>query len=154
MTYVVLVIELLIADRHSLIDFPFLGITYEWHRKCCDHCSTSCKRKKNYYYYKSQPKFLPLTFTDFQQYTWLRPTSCWKICQFSEASLGVLEKFQHSSALPNINYNCAELFLRQMYWSFVTISWNSCTVFSNKLHTVLLLLTHHRNISTWNLDKF
>ena len=29
----------------------------------------------------------------------------------SEASLSKLEKFQHSSALPNIKYNCAVLFL-------------------------------------------
>ena len=28
----------------------------------------------------------------------------------SEPSLGILEKFQHSSALPNIEYNCALLF--------------------------------------------
>ena len=37
----------------------------------------------------------------------------------SEASLSQLEKFQCSSALPNIKYNCAILFLCQMYRSFV-----------------------------------
>ena len=28
-------------------------------------------------------------------------------------SLGILEKFQHSSALPNIKHNCVVLFLSQ-----------------------------------------
>ena len=37
----------------------------------------------------------------------------------SEASLSRLEKFQCSLDLPNIKYNCAILFLCQMYWSFV-----------------------------------
>ena len=40
----------------------------------------------------------------------------------SEASLSKLEKFQCSSALPNIKYNCAILFLCEMYWSFVYAS--------------------------------
>ena len=40
-------------------------------------------------------------------------------------SLGILEKFQCSSALPNIKYNCAILFLCQMYWSLVYASKNS-----------------------------
>ena len=37
----------------------------------------------------------------------------------SKPSLSILEKFQRSSALPNIKYNCAILFLCEMYWSFV-----------------------------------
>ena len=37
----------------------------------------------------------------------------------SEPSLGILEKFQHSSALPNIRYNCVVLLLSQLYWLFI-----------------------------------
>ena len=40
----------------------------------------------------------------------------------SEASPSQLKKFQRSLALPNIKYNCAILFLCQMYWSFVYAS--------------------------------
>ena len=36
----------------------------------------------------------------------------------SEPSLGILEKFQRSSALPNIKYNCVVLFLGKLYWLF------------------------------------
>ena len=34
----------------------------------------------------------------------------------SEPSLGILQNFQHRSALPNTKYNCAVLFLRQVYY--------------------------------------
>ena len=37
----------------------------------------------------------------------------------SEASLGILEKFQCSSALPNIKYNYVVLFWSQLYWVFI-----------------------------------
>ena len=37
----------------------------------------------------------------------------------SEPSSGILEKFQCSSALPNIKYNCVVLFLSQLYWLFI-----------------------------------
>ena len=37
----------------------------------------------------------------------------------SEPSLGILEKFQRSSDLPNIKYNCVLLFLNQLYWVFI-----------------------------------
>ena len=37
----------------------------------------------------------------------------------SEPSLGILEKFQRSSDLPNIKYNCALLFWSQLYWVFI-----------------------------------
>ena len=37
----------------------------------------------------------------------------------SEPSLGILEKFRHSSALPNIKYNCVVLFWSQFYWVFI-----------------------------------
>ena len=37
----------------------------------------------------------------------------------SKPSLSILEKFQCSLALPNIKYNCAILFLYEMYRSFV-----------------------------------
>ena len=37
----------------------------------------------------------------------------------SELPLGVLEKFQPSSALPNIKYKYSVLFLCQMYWLFI-----------------------------------
>ena len=40
----------------------------------------------------------------------------------SGASLCLLEKFQCSSAIPNMKYNCAILFLCQMYLSFVYAS--------------------------------
>ena len=40
----------------------------------------------------------------------------------SGASLDILEKFQCSWALPNVKYNCAILFLLQMYWSSVYAS--------------------------------
>ena len=30
---------------------------------------------------------MPLIFTDFQQSTWLRPTSCWKICEYQSHPL-------------------------------------------------------------------
>ena len=46
-----------------------------------------------------------------------------RLC-ISGASLGILEKFQHSSAVHNIKYNDAILFLCQMYWSFVYASKN------------------------------
>ena len=39
----------------------------------------------------------------------------------SEPSLGILEKFQRSSALPNIKYNCAVLFWSQLYWRFIYV---------------------------------
>ena len=39
----------------------------------------------------------------------------------SEPSLGILEKFQRSSALPNIKYNCAVLFWSQLYWVFILV---------------------------------
>ena len=47
---------------------------------------------------------------DFQQCTWLRSTSCWKICEISEPSLGILENFQCRSALFNKKYNYVVLF--------------------------------------------
>ena len=61
---------------------------------------------------------MPLIFTDFQHCTWLRFTSHWKICEYLEPSLGILEKFQHNLALSlsNIKYNCAVLFWSQLYW--------------------------------------
>ena len=37
----------------------------------------------------------------------------------SEPSLGILEKFQCSLALPNIKYNCVVLFLSQLYWLLI-----------------------------------
>ena len=37
----------------------------------------------------------------------------------SVASTGVLEKFQHSSDLPDANYDYVVLFLGQMYWLFI-----------------------------------
>ena len=40
----------------------------------------------------------------------------------SEASFGKLEKFQCSSALPNLKYNCAVLFLKEIYWLFIYAS--------------------------------
>ena len=39
--------------------------------------------------------------------------------RISEASLSKLEKFQRSSALLNIKYNCAVLFWSQLYWVFI-----------------------------------
>ena len=48
---------------------------------------------------------MPLIFTDFQQCTWLRHTSCWKICEYQCHPLGILEKFQYSLALPSTKYN-------------------------------------------------
>ena len=39
----------------------------------------------------------------------------------SEPSLGILEKFQRHSALPNIKYNCALLFWSQLYWVFIYV---------------------------------
>ena len=36
----------------------------------------------------------------------------------SEPSLGILQNFQCRSALPNIKYNCAVLFLRQVNYLF------------------------------------
>ena len=45
-----------------------------------------------------------------------------EILWISEPSLGIMEKFQHSLALPNTKYNCSILFLCQMYWSFVYVS--------------------------------
>ena len=40
----------------------------------------------------------------------------------SWASLGILEKFQCSSVLPNVKYNCAVLFWSQFYWLFIYAS--------------------------------
>ena len=40
----------------------------------------------------------------------------------SEPSWGIVEKFQRSSALPDIKYNFVVLFLRQMYWLFIYVS--------------------------------
>ena len=40
----------------------------------------------------------------------------------SGASLGILGKIQCNSAVSSIKYNCAILFLCQMYWSFVYTS--------------------------------
>ena len=37
----------------------------------------------------------------------------------SETSLCQKEKFQHSSDLPDIKYNCVLLFLNQLYWVFI-----------------------------------
>ena len=36
----------------------------------------------------------------------------------SEPFLGILQNFQRRSALPNIEYNCAVLFLRQVNYLF------------------------------------
>ena len=41
--------------------------------------------------------------------------------KISEPSLGILEKFQRSSARPNIKYNCALLFWSQLYWVFIYV---------------------------------
>ena len=53
----------------------------------------------------------------------------------SEPSLGILEKFQRSSAVPNIKYNCALLFWSQLYWVFrankVT---NTLSLHSSEVH--------------------
>ena len=53
-------------------------------------------------------------FTDF-------PTGMWTVGNLwiSEASLSQQEKFQRSSDLPNIKYNCVLLFLNQLYWVFI-----------------------------------
>ena len=40
----------------------------------------------------------------------------------SEPSLGTLEQFQYSLALPNIKYNCAVLFWSHLYWLFIYAS--------------------------------
>ena len=46
-----------------------------------------------------------------------QPCALLEICP----SLSILEKFQHSSALPNIKYNCALLFWSQLYWVFIYV---------------------------------
>ena len=38
----------------------------------------------------------------------------------SEPALGILEKSQRSSDLPNIKYSCVLLFLNQLYWYLFT----------------------------------
>ena len=40
----------------------------------------------------------------------------------SASSLGTLETLQCRSAVPNIKYNCALLFLSEMYWLFMHVS--------------------------------
>ena len=42
--------------------------------------------------------------------------------RISEPSLGILEQFQCTWVLPNIKYNCAILFLSQLYWLFIYAS--------------------------------
>ena len=37
----------------------------------------------------------------------------------SESSLGILDKFQRSSGLAIIKYDCVVLFFRQMFWLFI-----------------------------------
>ena len=44
------------------------------------------------------------------------------ILWISETSLDKLEKFQLSLALPNLKYNCAVLFLKEMYLLFIYAS--------------------------------
>ena len=53
---------------------------------------------------------MPLIFTDFQQCTWLRPTSCWKICVYQShplvywknsnvARFSLMQRFQMNSII-------------------------------------------------------
>ena len=57
---------------------------------------------------------MPLIFTDLE--VGLNVVQYWKICNYPGGSINIskLEKIQHSSALPNIKYHCAILFLCQM----------------------------------------
>ena len=47
------------------------------------------------------------------QFCFIEDIVQWWPMGISEQSLGVLEKFQRSSALPKIKYNCVELFWSQ-----------------------------------------
>ena len=82
---------------------------------------------RNYYIlHKGEPNYIgifplylrmALTFTDI-------PTGSGALLEIScyqKASLSELEKFQRSSALPNIKYNSSILFLRQ-HWLFIYAS--------------------------------
>ena len=42
-----------------------------------------------------------------------------EICEYQRHPLSKLEKFQCSSDLPNIKYNCALLFWSKLYWVFI-----------------------------------
>ena len=57
---------------------------------------------------------MSLIFTDFNIAHGLKPLPVGKSVNI-RAILGILEKFQHSPALPNIKYNCAVLFWSQLY---------------------------------------
>ena len=73
----------------------------------------------NYILDKGQPSYIgifpvylgmPLIFTDFPTVHMVETHFLFENLWISEPSLGILEKFQRSSALPNIKYNCAALF--------------------------------------------
>ena len=55
----------------------------------------------------------------FSNRKWVSAVCSGRNLWISEASTGVLEKFQCSSDLPNANYNCVVLFLGQVYWLFI-----------------------------------
>ena len=57
---------------------------------------------------------MALIFTDFPTGSGSQPCAL-----LEETSLSKLEKFQRSSDLPNIKYNCAVLFWSQLYWVFI-----------------------------------
>ena len=55
-------------------------------------------------------------FMDFSQCMWLLENH-----QISEPS-GIVENFKHSSAVPNVKYNCAILFWKELYCLFINSS--------------------------------
>ena len=59
-----------------------------------------------------------------------------------EQSLGVPEKFQRSSALPNVKYNCVVLFSRQMFW----LCYHHCKPSRNSQNRVNFLY----RVTKWN----
>ena len=68
-----------------------------------------------------------------------------------EASLSQLEKFQLSSALPDIKYNCAILFLCEMYIMFIMVVYEKIYF---KAYTNDLYISHKNNIAQAVLELF
>ena len=66
--------------------------------------------------------YLAVISTDFPTVHMVKTHFLLENLWISEHSLGVLEKFQRSSALPKIKYNCVESFMSQLYWLFIYAS--------------------------------
>ena len=81
------------------------------------------------------------------QCMWLRPISCWKICEYHSHPQVYCKKFEYSSAFPSEIYYC-NIILSQIYWLLCMLPnifsrrpplWNSVRMDSNAQSSPTLL---------------